>query len=606
MSINAPLEQVAMIGMLAWLAAILLTPLIRRFAVSIGCVALPSSDRWGHRAIARLGGLPIALGFLAAAGWALQQDPRMLGLLLGGLLMMVIGLADDFRPLHPYYKLMAQILAGCLVTLFEIQINTRISWLTTPLTIGWLVLVMNAFNLMDNMDGLSAGIGAIAASFCAWHALQTGEFLIAMVSASLAGATLGFLRYNLPPAKIFMGDTGSQVLGLGLGSLALMGRWNHSTQLIGILALPTLLLAVPIFDTCFVTVQRIRHGRHPFQGGKDHLSHRLGILGLTTRQVVFTLYGISATFGVLSLLLMAQSPMLITGVWLLTVGLFLLIGTYLAKVGVYTPGASSVAAVISEPRVTFIDTMLLHKKRLLELSVDFVLICACYVMAHALRFEARLTPDLEILILKSLPWVIGIQMLCFAGGGLYRSVWRYTSLVDLVNIFRAVTFASVFSALITLYLWRFEGYSRAVFIIDGLLLFVMISGSRITERLLNEWISASTHDALPVLIVGAGDTGESLLRQLKQSAPGKRRVVGFLDDDVRMHGSRIHGIPIIGSRQELRRAIQEYGVREVLIAMPRPPADLLQQIQSYCEETGIPWRVVGTLAHDEFVMAPGA
>jgi len=595
MNHSTSIGQVLAVGIGAWLASLLLTPLVRRLALSLGCVSRPVQDRWGRRVVARLGGLPIALGFLAAIGWGIRQDPRMVWVLLAGSLMLSTGLLDDFRPLHPYTKLVAQIIAGCLVVLAEIQISIPIPWLTIPLTIGWLVLVVNAFNLMDNMDGLSAGIGVIAAVFLTWRSIQAGQWLIAIVSASLAGATLGFLRYNLPPAKIFMGDTGSQVLGLGLGSMALMGPWTQSSRLLGILALPTLLLAVPIFDTLFVTIQRLLHGRHPFQGGTDHLSHRLSILGLTTRQVVFSLYGLSVAFGILSVVLARQSWAMVVGIWLLTVGLLLLIGSYLAKIRVYTGSVEDPAG----PQVTSIETMLMHKRRIVEVLVDFILICGAYVMAHALRFEANLTPDLEALILKSLPWIILIKMLCFFSCGLYRGLWRYISLPDLVNIFRAVTLGSILSALLVLYLWRFQGYSRAVFIIDGLLLFVAVSGARITEPLLNEWITASIQDAIPILIVGAGDTGELLLQQLKSENRGKRRVVGFLDDDVTKQGDRIHGVTILGSRRDLGRTVQEYKVREVLIAMRRPPPDLLQQIQGYCEENGIAWRVASIMVPDK-------
>ncbi len=600
-----PFQWTVLVGTLTWLVSFLLTPLVRRFAVAIGCVARPTHDRWGHRAIGRLGGLTIAFSLLVITACAIRQDIRMVGLLLAGLLMLGTGLMDDLRKLHPYTKLILQIVAACLVALFEAQFKLKhFPWLTIPMTVGWLVLIMNAFNLMDNMDGLAGGIGVIAAVVCAWHAVQSGSWLVAILSASLIGSTLGFLWYNLPPAKIFMGDSGSQVLGLGLGTLTLLSTIHQSTtRLLGILALPALVLAVPIFDTCFVTIQRILHGRHPFQGGTDHLSHRLEILGLTTRQVVFTLYGISASFGILSILMAAQPPLVVVGVWLLAVGALLLLGAYLAGVRVYTGKAILPAG---SEKVTFVETMLLHKRRIIEVMVDFVLICASYITAHVLRFEANLTPDLTILILKSLPWVIVIKMLSLFSCGLYKEVWRYTSLSDMVNIFQAVTLGSIFSALTTLYLWRFEGYSRAVFIIDGLLLFVTISGARVTERLLNEWISASMHDAIPVLIVGAGDTGELLVRQLKQPRQRKVRVVGFLDDDPTRQGDRIHGIPILGSRERLGRVVQEFGVREVLIAIPRPPTQLLQQIQAYCEENSITWRMITSIASGESAMTQEA
>ncbi|MBI1952737.1 MAG: hypothetical protein HYS41_01270 [Candidatus Omnitrophica bacterium] len=586
---TAFIVQVFLAGAASYLLSSVLTPLVRRMALAVGCVAHPAQDRWGRRVVPRLGGLSISIGFLAAVAWGSFREPRLLGLFLAGLWISGVGLVDDFRGLHPNTKLIAQIIAGCGVVLSGIQVDLAIMWLAIPLTIGWLVLVMNAFNLMDNMDGLSAGIGVIAASFCVWHALEAQQGVLAILLAALAGATFGFLQYNLPPAKIFMGDTGSQVLGLGLGSLALLGAWKNSTNLLSILAFPTLLLAVPIFDTLFVTVERIFHGRHPFQGGTDHASHRLSLLGLTTRQAVFTLYGVSAAFGAISIGLTSQGQLMVTGVWLSAVGLLLLGGAYLARVSVY----ANQPEVSENPDVPLIKTGLMHKRRILEVLVDFTLVCASYVFAHLLRFEANLTPDLEKLIFQSLPWIIVIKMACFFACGLYRGLWRYLGIPDLINIFKAVALSSVLSALLVLYLWRFEGYSRAVFIIDGLLLFIAIGGARLTEPLLNEWVFNSLEGSKPVLIVGAGDGGELLLQQIKLDRAGNRRVVGFLDDSPSMQGVCINGIPILGTRRDLGRIVQTHRVQEVFIAVSRPPSDLLQQIQSFCGENNIGWSVTG-------------
>ena len=186
-------------------------------------------------------------------------------------------------------------------------------------------------------------------------------------------------------------------------------------------------------------------------------------------------------------------------------------------------------------------------------------------------------------------------MVCFYSCGLYRGVWRYISLSDLTNILKAVLVSSVLSAVVVLYLWRFEGYSRAVFIIDGTMLFLAVSGARLVEPMLNEWISASSPAKTPVLIIGAGDTGEIALQQIKLKPDG-RRVVGFLDDDPAKQGNAIHGVRILGSRRELGKVVKQFGVRQVLIAIRQPPPQLLQQVQGYCEENGLSWRALPSLA----------
>lgn len=577
----------------AFAVTLLLTPLVRLAAVRFGWVARPVDDRWGRRAVARLGGVAMFAGFATALlGW-MPWDRQVLSLLAGAALVFALGLADDLRRMPPYTKLIAQLLIGCLVVLSGIRFPfTRWVWLAIPVSIMWVVLVMNAFNLLDNMDGLAAGVGAIAAFFCAWHAGLTGQWPLMTMAAIIGGVCLGFLRFNLPPAKIFMGDSGSHLLGLSLAALAMLGSGAHSTRLVSILAIPTLVLAVPIFDTCFVTIQRLAHGQHPFVGGTDHVSHRLAVLGLSTRQTVAALYGVSACLGLLSVASAALSPLGAFALWGSASVILVLCGLYLARVNVYRlapqPGD---AAVPPAGPTTAIGTMLLHKRRLLEILIDFALVSLAYVSAHLLRFEGALTFEFQQRIGQSLPLILLIKLACFTGAGLYRGVWRYLGLSDVVTIFKAVTLGSVLAALALLYLWRFEGYSRAVLVIDWMLTFLAVGGSRVVERLLDEWISRATAQGVPVVIVGAGDVGAQVLRLLQGSRTG-HRVLGFLDDDVRKHGSRIHGALVLGGRERLAELVGGARIREVLIAMSDPPGELLQHIQRCCEPQGVTWRVV--------------
>ena len=585
-------------GVTAFGLTFALTPVVRATSVRLGWVGKPVTGRWGRRVVARLGGVAMFVGFASAMLLWVPLQPPVIGLLRGGTLVFAVGLVDDLRRMRPYTKLLLQLIIGCIMVIGGVSIELiPWPWLAVPLSVFWFVFVMNAFNLLDNMDGLAAGIGAIAAGFCLIHAALTQQWVVVFMAAVVVGAALGFLPYNFPPSKIFMGDSGSHLLGLALATLALAGSWYHSTQLLTILMVPLLVLAVPIFDTCFVTIQRLLHRQHPFSGGTDHVSHRLAILGLSERTTVLVLYGLSAAFGSVSLLTIHLSHLAATVVWLLTLTGFILLAAYLAKVKVYELKRQPLIepAETSPRAATFIETMLLHKRRLLEVLVDFSLIASAYVGAHLLRFETALNTDLQRLVVQSLPIVLVVKLGCFILLGLYRGVWRYVSLPDLVDIFKAVTLGSMCSAVGLLYLWRFEGYSRAVFIIDWLLLFLGVSGARFAERLFNEWITAMAEDAQSVLIIGAGDTGELVLRQTKQNGRWKRRVVGFLDDDPRKQGSRIHGCSVLGTRAVLPSVLQAYQVREVFIAMGTPPADLIQHVQRTCEGRGVRWGVVTAL-----------
>jgi UDP-GlcNAc:undecaprenyl-phosphate GlcNAc-1-phosphate transferase len=575
----------------------LLTPLIRSVAVRFSWITPPAQDRWGRRVIPRLGGAAMALGFLAAALVWVRSERGLLSLFAGLALISVVGLVDDVRKLPANTKLIAQLLIGCLVVLGGSRISLpQWTWLAIPLSVMWFVLVMNAFNLLDNMDGLAAGIGAIAAGFCAVHAALAQQWTVMALNAALCGSCLGFLRFNFPPAKIYMGDSGSHFIGLSLAALSLAGTWRHSTQLLSVLAVPTLVLAVPIFDTCFVTIQRLLHRQHPFVGGTDHISHRLAILGLSTRQSVMALYGVSASLGLLSVITANLNAPTTFAIWLLVVTALALFGRYLARVKVYRLAEKSPepTLVTSEAvgRVTLIETMLVHKRRLLEIVIDFCLLSLAYVFAHLLRFEGVLSEDLQQLILRSLPVILVAKLSCLGGFGIYRGVWRYVGLPDFITIFKAITLSSVLSACALLYLWRFQGFSRAVFIIDWMLSILFVGGARVTERLLDEWIHAATGRGSLVLIIGAGDTGARVLRSLRYEGPTRYQVIGFLDDDVTKWGNRIQGAAVLGPRTRLAEVIQAQGVQEVFIAIGDPPGDLLEYVRDRCEANGIVWRVV--------------
>ena len=570
-----------------------LTPLVRALAVRYGFISKPVEDRWGKRVVARLGGVAMFTGFLTAILCWVPLTSVVVGLLVVTALSFGLGLVDDVRRLPPYTKLVGQLVIGCVALVSGVRIEL-IHWplAAIPLTVLWFVLIMNAFNLLDNMDGLSAGVGAIGAGFCALHAALSGQWTIVMVAAVVGGTCLGFLAHNFPPAKIFMGDSGSHFVGLSLAYLSVMGTWRHSTELFSVLVGPVLLLAVPIFDTCFVVVQRLTHQRHPFDGGTDHVSHRLAILGLGTRQTVTVLYAISACLGALAILSVTL-PLS----WMLVIGLsvtsgLIVLGLYLARVEVYRlPLPDTSPSQLTRP-VTLIETMLLHKRRLVEILVDFSIVGIVYVTAHLLRFEGAMSGDVQQLVMQSLPVILVIKVSCFTGCGLYRGVWRYLSLSDLISVFKAVTLGSLLSSLALLYLWRFSGYSRAVLVIDWLLTFLAVGGTRVAERLFDEWITAVAHQGTPVVILGAGDTGELVLRHLKYEAKPARQVIGFLDDDVRTHGNLIHGCVVLGGREKLPRVLERDYVREVLVAISDPPGELLQYVQQCCEPVGASWKVV--------------
>ncbi len=262
--------------------ALLLTPLVKIFAVRWGFVALPSRARWHQDVTPLLGGTAIFFGAAFALVFFLPRfwDTRLIGFVAGGLIVFGVGLWDDISSLGPVTKLLGQITAACAVVasgnLYNLGGNELFSVLVT---IFWIVAVTNAFNLIDNMDGLSAGTACISGLAITAYAVVSGDLIVGLIAVSFVGACLGFLRYNFSPATIFMGDCGSMVIGFALAVASVMSaaKWN----LLATIVVPVLVLGVPIFDTMFVSLTRLIRGQNIAQGGKDHTSHRLVILGLS-------------------------------------------------------------------------------------------------------------------------------------------------------------------------------------------------------------------------------------------------------------------------------------------------------------------------------------
>ncbi len=280
-----------------------LTPVVRAQAARIGLVVVPSDERWHRRPTPFLGGAAILLGTLVPA-LALLGAPRSAPWIASGagaLAAAALGFADDVHRLGPAAKLSAQVAAAALPVAFGLGIPQLPPLLSVPIAVVWIVAITNAMNFLDNMDGLSAGVAAVAASILAIDAARRGDFVLAGWAGALAGACVGFLPCNFNPASIFMGDGGSLFLGYSLGVLSLLGLRSREPSSLASLAIPLLVLLVPLLDTCLVTIARLSAGRSPAQGGRDHASHRLVARGLTERQAVLLLWWVAAVGGAASL-----------------------------------------------------------------------------------------------------------------------------------------------------------------------------------------------------------------------------------------------------------------------------------------------------------------
>jgi UDP-GlcNAc:undecaprenyl-phosphate GlcNAc-1-phosphate transferase len=256
------------------LSLFILTPLMRFLATKVNVMDYPSGKKVHTRPMPLLGGLAIYFAFFTAISLTLHADKILVGILVGGTVLMVVGIIDDKFGLMPRVKLFGQFIAALITVLMGVQVVfVKAPIVSMIFTCIWLVVMTNAFNLLDNINGLCAGISAISALFFGILALMNGDMMIAAVSFALMGSCLGFLWHNFPKARIFMGDAGSMFLGYVLASIAVAGSWKTSSVTTS-LAIPILILGYPAFDITLVTINRLVEGRPISKGGKDHSSHR--------------------------------------------------------------------------------------------------------------------------------------------------------------------------------------------------------------------------------------------------------------------------------------------------------------------------------------------
>lgn len=348
----------------ACLIALLMTPLVKKFAFWVGAVDAPNHRKVHSRIMPRLGGLAIFVGFVGAyfvispAIDSLNGDVA-LGLLIGGAIIVLVGALDDRFDLSPKVKLLGQILAACVVVYSGVVIDlvnvpfgdttVSLTWLAVPLTIFWIVGVTNAINLIDGLDGLSAGVSGIATTTILVLALMMGNITVVLLSVILLGSIVGFLFYNFHPAKIFMGDSGALFLGFSLATLSILG-FKQATVLS--LLVPIMILGVPLSDTFFAILRRWVNNLPISKPDKSHLHHCLLQLGFSHRITVLIIYGVASIFGLSAVLLSYMSEQeLIWGVVLLIVILIAILVVGAEAIGIISQTKKPVFQLINKVKV---------------------------------------------------------------------------------------------------------------------------------------------------------------------------------------------------------------------------------------------------------------
>jgi len=596
--------NILLVYLLAFLSSfalcLLLTPLIRQAAFKAEIVARPRDDRWHTQPTAMLGGVSLFVSLMVV--WLpvflklgiFRTAAPFIPLALGCLAIFLLGLTDDLFDINPQHKLVGQIIIASLLVLFGFQIQ----WFTSRtanlvISIFWIVGITNAFNLLDNMDGLSAGIAFIGGLFLLLSGIFSGlesAFPALIVLSAFLGALLGFLIYNFNPASIFMGDSGSLLIGFLIAGLTTQASGLmaglHSGHFVFVLAIPILILFIPILDTAFVSIMRKVSGRPISVGGQDHSSHRMVAIGFSERKAVLTLYGFAAGAGVLALAVKS----LALGVSMVLVVMYLLFIVFfwitLARVKVYQD--ESVIPEAKEGKLTPLLIEITYKRRLFEVLLDLVLIPLAYWISYLLRFEGSAYGANFPVFIKSLPIVVACQLFAFFLFGVYRGIWQYVGMRDVIVFGKAITVGTVLSVLINLGVYRFMGFSRTVFVIYWFILFALVTASRFSYRLIGEATpKEAMREGKRALIYGAGAGGQLVMQEIEGNSNLALAPVGFLDDDAGKQKKRFLGYPVLGGRGSLQEAVDKYGITEVIVSFRNIDREAMNSLRRDCIALGV-------------------
>lgn len=581
---------------LATVSSLGLAAVVARMARAAGAVVPPRPDRWHARPTPTMGGIAIAAGTLIGLVPIVFTPEAAAGLdtsipvLLAALGMFAVGILDDRLQLSPVAKLVASLATGAFLVfaLAGVQPDGAMPTPFTLVSVVWFAGVCHAHNLLDNMDGLAAGVGLIAAAFLAWLlAPALGLGLVALLTA-VAGAQLGFLYWNRTPARLFMGDSGSLFIGAVLAASSLVPVFNTGIALISPAVIAILILVVPLFDTAFVLVLRRLAGRKATKGGTDHISHRLVSLGFSERSAVRILYLLGLLGGGTAWALITLSglePMLpLVAAFAVLV---ILVGIYLARVPAYN--AEDFVALQKASFAPFLKD-LAFRWHVGEVLLDLVLITVSYYLSFRLRFEGEQLDNFLPYFTASLPVMLGCKLAALYGSGLYRRSWETFGLRDVASVVRGVGLGSLISLVAAVLFYRLEGFSRISFFLDALLLSVAIIATRASFRAMNLVASSRNKRSRRVLVYGAGAFGQTLVREMRNNQRWKMNPVAFIDDDPMKVRRWIVGVPVRGTLAELERTIERYAIDEVILSSPKVNGPVESRIHEVCAQLKRPVR----------------
>ncbi len=592
------------------------TPLVRLLAKRAKILDLPSERKIHQKPVPLLGGVPIFITFNFALlmGFILGDVyiknfflENWKALLLCQIIILGLGIYDDIKRLKPGIKFLIQILSGSLLLLFGMgiyEIANPISGniidlglFSIPLTILWVVGITNALNLVDGLDGLAAGTSFIVCAAIAGIAFLNQNIGIALAALILAGSLLGFLRYNFYPAKIFLGDSGSLLLGFLLSVLSIKGS-TKGAVIVAVLA-PILVLGLPIMETLLSMIRRFLRSAHlvdysnhngkvkalffrgasMFQADKDHIHHRLLKMGFSQRKAVLFLYGLCAGLGVFALISVAIADLNRT--------LFLSAILVAVFVGVRSLNYQEFKILESGLLIPLFNFPV-FKKRTFHAFFDLLLITASFYLSFVLIMRNFGVVDRNPFV-EALPIVLFTKITIFYLMGLYKGEWLYSSIEDLLLAGKTLVLATLASDILLGFIFGLNPFGGFVFfLLDFYLLSTFVIGFRASFRIVNNLYSKDAESrGKKVLIYGAGHRGSIALKEIKYNGSYFASPIGFIDDDFQKKGKMIHNCPILGSIEEIEEIALNKEIEEIVISTDKIGKDKIGKLLDFCKRKGI-------------------
>ena len=605
--------------------SLFLTPLVRLLCKKANILDACSERKIHRKPTPLLGGIPIfiSLNLTLLIGYVLNNvyireflSDKWKPLLLCQIIILAVGIFDDVIDLKPRLKFLFQIFAGSLLLFFGIGIYDianpfsggliHLGLLSIPITILWVVGITNALNLIDGLDGLAAGTSLIVCIALFGISFFFQNIGISFVFLILAGSILGFLRYNFHPAKIFLGDSGSLLLGFLLAVLSIQGSYKGAT-LIAVLV-PILVLGFPIMETLLSMVRRLLRSIHSvdyangngngneerrfktlflngfsmFEADKDHVHHRLLSLGLSHRRAVLVLYGLCAVLCIFALLTVILKDINIT-LFMGAVVLAFVIGIKSLKYQEFK--------ILESGLLLPLFSFPVMNKRVFQAFFDLILISASFYVSFILIFHNFGSYEKNLLI-RTLPIVLVLKVAIFFLSGLYKRSWFHSSVEDMLTLGKSLVLSSI-GCLLLLGLVFGLGTFKGIlfFLVDFYITATFIMGYRISFKLVLQLYNRNSgNKGKKVLIYGAGHKGSVALEELKKNGNTFLSPVGFIDDDTEKIGKIIHNFPILGSVEDIEKLVSQNDIAEILVSTDKIAKEKIGKLLDFCRQKSIVMR----------------